>query len=198
MNWRAAAGLALAGLLLPLPAAGANQVLRLPDAGSFVELPPALLEGCTNFTVEVWVRWDRLSGKPKRVLGHKSPAGQMTLHLQPDGSLMFAVVGTPGTPVRIARTSPQLLQRQTWHHLAGVSGPDGLRLYLDGFLVASNGLPALVSPLGAGENLMGRSPGLQEPAMVGDFDELRVWRTARSAAKLPWTFPPLPAARSRG
>jgi signal transduction histidine kinase/DNA-binding response OmpR family regulator/streptogramin lyase len=185
---RAAVGLVLAGWLLSLApasaAAGSNQVLRLPDKSSFVELPTTLLEGCTNFTVEAWVRWDRLSGWPKRVLAHKSPGGQMTLHAHPDSSLRFAIVGTPGTPVRLVQTSPQLLQRQTWHHLAGVSGPDGLRLYLNGILVASNSLPGLASPLGVGENLLGWANSLEEPAMAGEVDELLVWRTVRTAAEI--------------
>ena len=184
----AAASLTLAVVLLPmsLPAAGSNQVLRLPDAGSFLELPPTLLAGTSNFTVEAWVRWDHLGGQPKRVFAHRSDGGQVSLHAQADGSLMFAVAVPEGSAARLTRTSPQLLQREVWQHVAGVSGAAGLRLYLNGALVGSNGLPAVAPPLGVGENLVGRRApaALADGAMLGELDDLRIWRTARSAAEI--------------
>jgi hypothetical protein len=60
-----------------------------------------------------------------------------------------------------------------WHHLAGVDGPDGMRLYLDGIERCSGGR-------GGGAN---RNDPVSATA-DGDVDDLRVYKRALTAAEI--------------
>jgi signal transduction histidine kinase/CheY-like chemotaxis protein len=181
-----AAGLGLCcGLgLLAFGVAEAGQVLQLPETGGYVELPSGVFAGCSNFTVEAWVRWDRLGGQTRRVFHHRSESGQVGISAQPNGSLVLAIVTPTGSVV--AQSASHLVQAGAWYHLAGVSDAGGLRLHLNGSLVATNAALKLPGPWRTGDNLVGRRipAAIEDVPFVGELDDLRVWRTARTAAQI--------------
>ena len=79
------------------------------------------------------------------------------------------------------------LRTDRWFHVAAVSGPSGMRLYVDGSLVGENSFPGSFATIGNNAtNWIGR--GLQQNDFDDDFDgfmdEIRVWRVARTGDQI--------------
>jgi len=94
-----------------------------------------------------------------------------------DNGVPFVEVTDAGGVKRSSPAAP--IAVNTWHHLAVVSAPGKIALYLDGDpygapLAAS--LPALNSDLIVGGDL----PGGTRPGFVGDADELEISKVART------------------
>jgi hypothetical protein len=201
---RACAGAFLARLivvllLLPLPAAFAqapkvpNRVLDLHGTNSYVELPPGIFNELTEATVEGWVKWDALGnwarffdfGQPYRTMAVSQDARTAGLEFEiwprrPDGS-------PAANAERVA--GHNVLQPGRWHHVAAVSGPQGMHLYLDGLMIATNAFTGSFAALGSGgRNLLGWNVWASADPTVsglrGQMDEVRVWNHARTTEQI--------------
>lgn len=72
-----------------------------------------------------------------------------------------------------------------WIHLAAVSGPGGMKLYLDGVLVGTNPESGSFSALGdAQDNFLGAHLNNQTNTTHGQIDEFRVWDHERTAEQV--------------
>jgi hypothetical protein len=122
-------------LCLAGPALSQNRALVLDGEGDFVQLPA--LPELTEATVECWARWDSLryfsqpfafgSGMAWQALGVNN--------FERTGTLQFFIY-TRRENLYLIRAPDFLLSGQ-WYHLAAVSGPVGMRLYVNGILGAS-------------------------------------------------------------
>src|SRR6185369_15952919 len=163
---------------LPLPGAVTTpeRVLELDGTNSFVELPPNIFIDLDEATVEAWVRWDKptymrffVSGE----LDHDLGVGG-----RGDGELHFFIRDKAGGNYSI--TVPGLALVDAWSHVAAVSGKGGMRLYLNGALVATNAFTgSFAGTGGSAPNWIGRWHG-GESTFAGQIDDLRVWRVART------------------
>jgi len=191
--------LSLAVLLLGLVPAFAqdpalpNLVLELDGKGSYVELPAGIFDGCTEATVEGWIKWKTL-GNWSRFFDFGAPS--RTMSVSQDGratGLEFEIWPreTDGSPPENAQrlSGRNVLQPGRWNHLAAVSGPQGMRLYLDGVLIRSNSFPGSFNTVGAGgRNFLGRNVWSGRDLSVTDFhgqmDEVRLWDHARTQEQI--------------
>ncbi len=170
-----------------------NRVLDLHATNSYVELPPGIFNELTEATVEGWVKWDALGnwarffdfGEPNRTMAVSQDARTAGLEFeiwprQPDGS-------PAANAERVA--GHNVLQPGRWHHIAVVSGPQGMHLYLDGLRIATNAFAGSFAALGAGgRNLLGWNVWTANDPTVtglrGQMDEVRVWNHARTTEQI--------------
>ncbi len=167
-----------------------NLALQLDGEGSYVQLPPNLFTNLNEATVEAWVKWETFANY-SRVFEFGAPWQSIdvfNVRHQPD--LRFNVWP------HYAKTSPALqykievpgiLRSNEWIHIAAVSGPGGMLLYVNGRLVGSHTNETSFAALGATPtNYLGRglSGNVTDRDFNGEIDELRVWNYRRSEAQI--------------
>jgi signal transduction histidine kinase/ligand-binding sensor domain-containing protein/CheY-like chemotaxis protein len=188
----------------PSPLAAANRVLALDGVGDYVELPAGIFADLTEATVEVWARWEKLSNYGQ-VFGFGSQARSMGVNTWENSSaLQFFIYDESRSLHLIATTryydydsgSPFLdtydrsrwagdLLTGQWRHIAAVSGAGGMKLYLDGVLVAERAYQGSFAAVGdVTRNLIGASHWYSNGPFNGQIDEVRVWNKARSQAEI--------------
>jgi hypothetical protein len=167
-----------------------NLALQLDGHDSYVQLPSNLFTNLTEATVEVWARWETFENY-SRVFEFGAPwrsVSVFNLRHQPD--LRYNVwphYAKVNPALQNKIEVPGILRSNEWTHIAAVSGPGGMLLYVNGRLVGSHTNEASFAALGATPtNYLGR--GLSGNAIDRDFngeiDELRVWNYRRSEAQI--------------
>jgi len=116
------------------PRAPGRHALEFDGESSFVWLRQAVPDGLAQGTVELWFRLDRPweDGPQMPLIG--DDGGRLNLVLR-DGRLVFNK-NMDNTPFEIALGPARL--SAGWHHIAGTWGDAGMKLFLDGKLVASH------------------------------------------------------------
>jgi len=172
-------------LSLSTPALAQNQVLELDGKGSYVELPGHIFDGLEAATVEAWVRWDDWAYFSQWFgFGADDQWRCMYLnHREGLPLLQFAIyTGQEQLHLLVLGGDLQLGQ---WYHLAAVSGPGGMRLYLNGVEVDHNSYEGSFAAIGPGKNnYLGRSNWSGNAYFHGALDEVRVWGVARSGEEI--------------
>jgi signal transduction histidine kinase/DNA-binding response OmpR family regulator/ligand-binding sensor domain-containing protein len=175
--------------------AGANRVLDLDGTNSYVELPPDIFTNLTDATVEGWVNW-RAFRWSSRFFDFGEPGHSVNVQNRDrERTLAFRVY--PSREESHELDVPGILGSNEWVHLAAVSGKAGMKLYLNGILVAMNDCTGSVSAVKSGHNYLGRSnfkgqPDIYDEDFDGQMDEIRVWSEARTAEQIRATmFQPL-------
>lgn len=164
-----------------------NRVLTLDGNGDYMRLPPDIFKHLDEATVEGWVRWETIRNWTRfidfgaqsstMVLGNYIESPSLNFELWDESNQKFQVV------------VPDILRPRQWFHIAAVTGPDGLRLYLNGVLVRADPFTGSFSAVGdAPHNLIGRNNWRSADASVTDFhgqmDEIRVWSVARTPEEI--------------
>src|SRR5215831_366159 len=116
------------------PATTTNHVLDLDGDGSYVELPSNIFTNLTAATVEGWVKWRRLSGYSRFFeFGRQSNEAAVFTHdHSPDLRFNLYPANAPRQVLRVNGA----VRTNEWLHIAAVSGPGGMKLYLNGQLAA--------------------------------------------------------------
>ncbi len=173
--------------------AATNRVLELDGNGSYVELPPDMFNDFTEATVEAWVKWGSFRRK-SRVFDFGEAFQNMDVqNRELNPNLRFEISDTPGTThTTFLETGNSLLTNQ-WFHIAAVSGPAGMRLYLNGHLLGTNDYPGSFAAIKSGKrNLLGRSNWREmfssDEDFHGQMDEVRVWKVARNQEQVRETM----------
>ena len=171
------------------PAPPPNRVLDFDGSGDYVRLPPA---GFTNFhqsTIEAWVKWRSYSssarvfdfGTRQREMYVGTTSGSVTPN---SAAVKFLVVDAAGTRRREDLYGGFRLNE--WTHVAVVTGPGGVRIYLNGMLVVTNGFTGSLSSLSGENYYLGRdnyTAGLTT-MLDGQLDEVRVWSVMRTEEEI--------------
>ncbi|MBI4327056.1 MAG: hypothetical protein HY674_17595, partial [Chloroflexi bacterium] len=176
--------------LLAQPGAPApNRVLELDGNGSYVELPADLLQGIEELTVEAWVKWQEI-GAWARVFDCGKGNDSVCIKQAGSSSALTFRIGRPARDA-VDITVPNLIQTNEWCHLAATFGRNGAGFYFNGYLIGSDprggSLPVPASGI---TNSLGKSPftdkhlRIQDTFFAGQMDEVRVWKTARSAEQI--------------
>ena len=120
------------GLAAPLGAA--NLALALDGRGDYVHLPDDLFAGLDEMTVAFWTRWDETAYFSQPFASGSGDRWQAwgINNFERDATLQFFAYH--GQPDLALISAPHYIHTGTWHHVAVVSGPDGMRLYVDGIL----------------------------------------------------------------
>jgi len=154
--------------------------LRL-DGGGGVELPTALFTNLHESTVEAWVKWTHFTGWQRffsyGTLGRDAYVGID----RGSGELQF-VMRNDAMEFRPLNVGGLLLERE-WTHLAAVSGPGGMRLYVNGDEVASSEVTNTLAALPLGRGWIGRwTDGIS--GFQGSVAEFRIWSTRRTEEQI--------------
>jgi len=182
-------------------------VVQLDGRGDYVRLPSGIFSHLEEATVEAWVKWEELgyysqffafgSGKNWQAMGvnhwETTPVLQFFIYDRQRQVHVAAPVRVwdPRRQVLLIRdvkgTEDLLLNR--WCHLAAVSGPGGMKLYLNGVLVAQDEYEGSFAAMGNGdENYLGRSHWPENADFQGQLDEVRVWAAARTGEQIRATL----------
>ncbi len=184
-------------LAAPAPPYGsgepANHVLELEGNGSCVELPPDIFTNLTEATVEGWLKWKRFA--PNSRFFDFGKEGQL-MAVRNSGTgpdLVFEISRNNKSPY-IEVLVPGILSTNRWFHIAAVSGPGGMKLYVNGALAGSNTHAGSFAWMGSDEhNYLGRSNWRQsDPGNNEDFQgqmvEVRVWKVQRTEDQIRETM----------
>jgi signal transduction histidine kinase/CheY-like chemotaxis protein/ligand-binding sensor domain-containing protein/protocatechuate 3,4-dioxygenase beta subunit len=164
-----------------------ESALSLDGNNSYVELPPNIFNNLSEATIEGWVKWDRFGRRPERFFNYGAAGMDLsiTTHWRNPRALTFIIVDAAHLYHELDVTN--VLHIGEWIHVAGTCGQEGMKLYVNGALVAGNnytgGFPALKS----GEfNFLGKTVNTTDldPTMQGQMANVRVWKVARSADQI--------------
>jgi hypothetical protein len=165
-----------------------NRVLRLDGNGSFVVLPPDICSNLAEATVEGWVKWQTFSNR-KRFFDFGEEGRSVSVQAWSENNsptLVFTYDLEPGRWSFIY--ADNILVTNQWFHIAAVSSKDGMKLYVNGQLIASNRDPQNFARSTAGQhNYLGRSNwsvGQPGDDLTGELDEVRFWSVARTAEQI--------------
>jgi len=162
---------------------GQNLVLELDGDGDFVELPPGIFAGLREATIECWARWDKL-GFYSQVFGFGQPLQVMALSNYAVSATAQFFLYNSRRELHLIQAA-NLLQTGRWYHLAAVTGPGGMKLYVNGVLVGEDEYEGSFAAVGnSDQNYLGRPHWEQNADFCGAVDEVRVWRLARTRAQI--------------
>ena len=167
-----------------------NRVLELDGNGSYVELPTNIFQNLAEATVEVWAKWDQLNSYSRvfefganwqsmSVFNH-GVTTDLRFNLYPKRAQNNLALTYNARANGVLRTNE-------WFHIAAVSGPGGMRLYVNGALVATHTNEAGLASIKAEQlNLFGRglTRNPDDRDFFGQMDEVRVWSYRRSAEQI--------------
>ena len=158
-------------------------VLDLDGTDGRVQLPPDLLNGVTEATIEGWVRWRQFEGSPRLF---SFGEGENRLHLaasQNTNRIELAVDETLD-PWRGQRMeAPNAMLANEWVHIACVFAADGSTLYLNGQRVVTDPGDFLAPVRARTENFLGG--GAEGNGFLnGQIEEFRVWGVPRTQEEL--------------
>ena len=180
----------LALVLASNMASAQNQVLKLDGNGSYVELPPNIFKELTQATVEVWAKWDAFRSYSRifefgagwqsmNLINHERTA-DLRLNL-------YAKHAQADPSARHQIRVPGILRTNEWIHLAALSGPRGMKLFVNGVLVGQHTNGASFADIEAFQtNYLGRglTGNPTDRDFRGEIDELRVWDHRRTTAQI--------------
>jgi signal transduction histidine kinase/CheY-like chemotaxis protein/ligand-binding sensor domain-containing protein len=171
-------------------AAGGNapfaHPLALVERGSYVELPVDVFNEFTEATVEAWVKWNAFGNRYQRIFNYGEGGRDFGLTTQTGTNTLWFVIATPASGLQTAKVE-NALKAGEWTHVAGVSGSGGMKLYMNGVLVATNPYTGSFKSLGAGNaSRIGQTvtAKVDDTPFDGELAEVRVWKTARSLEQI--------------
>jgi signal transduction histidine kinase/DNA-binding response OmpR family regulator/ligand-binding sensor domain-containing protein len=163
-----------------------TQVLRLVEKGGYLELPPDVFNDFTEATVEAWVKWNAFGNRYQRVFNYGTGGRDFGITTLTGTNTLWFVIANPAGGLRVAKVD-NTLRAGEWTHVAAVAGSAGMKLYLNGALVATNPYTGCFKSLGPGnQSRLGQTvtEGVDDTPFDGELAEVRVWRTARSVDEI--------------
>ena len=145
---------------------------------------PTLVTNPTVFTLEAWFKTTTTTGGP--IVGFNnatSNAGVTSydriVYMSSDGKLNFVVYSTANNIL----TSTIAYNDGKYHQVAAsFSAATGMKLFVDGVLLTSNGLNSAVAYNGYWK--IGGMINQSGTYFNGNIDEVRIWNTARTATEI--------------
>ena len=163
------------------PASATNRVLDLDGNGGNVELPAGVFDSFKEATIEAWVKFG--TQDDSRFFSYGGYTGDLCLGRQWDNRRQIQFfINSQATGGRLDVLSvPDDIRIGRWYHVAAVCSTNGMRLHLNGVLVATNDVAKSFHSTTNGPNNIGlRLPFNELPSFTGQVDEFRVWKIARS------------------
>jgi hypothetical protein len=149
--------------------------------------------GPTVYSLEAWVKTSSFNGG--KIIGLENvQTGWGTtydrqLYMTNNGRIAYGILSA-GVQQTVITTASY--NNNVFHHVVATQGAGGMALYVDGVLVGTN---ATVTPDAAtgywrigGGNLTGWPSAPSSSALIGTFDEIAVYPTALSAARVAAHF----------
>lgn len=168
-----------------------HKALELDGSNGYVALPDGIMKGRTEGTVEAWVQYGSLEGlqrffsfgKYLKDIGCGFPWRQQRVK---GASLEFFINSPRGGYQPI--TANTAIEVGTWYHLACVTGPQGMHLFLNGVEVSSSPHAGSFADIHPGGNLIGAWNSGYDQYQLDTFNgrirDFRVWGVARSEGQI--------------
>src|SRR5262249_27465382 len=156
---------------------------------SYFELPPNIFKPLTEATIEGWIKWDRLTIGAGLFDSGRVASGELWAGTAGDAAadLSAGVFARGGTNLTYGIRIPGALRTNEWFHVAFITGPGGMRLFLNGVLVGTNAYTGSFATINNNDqNSVGRwiTPNPDDASLTGQIDEFRVWKTQRTAGQI--------------
>ena len=164
-----------------VPIRGTNSVLDLDGVDDFVRVPTGRWFS-NEFTIESWV-FERSYNNYSRVIDFGNGQGFDNVAL----ALSFGTSGRPWfyvLPVAQSVTAPDPIPINQWVHLAATLKSNVSTIYINGVAVASNLVTAPNGTVTRTNNYIGRSNWGADAYANALYDDLRIWKVARSPDQL--------------
>jgi signal transduction histidine kinase/ligand-binding sensor domain-containing protein len=163
-------------------------VIEFDGKTGYVELPPNILNEIEAATVEFWVKFASLPSRSwARFFSYGEEMHDTGIELFEHGTMhVFLQDKSAGAQQFV---TPGVLRTNEWYHLAFVTGGHGMRLYLDGGLLATNNYRGSFASIGSGARFrLGRSVVENEPFADVRMSQVRIWSVARTEAEVRQTM----------
>lgn len=171
--------------------AAAWHVLDLAGTNSCADIPGPAFTNLTAATVEGWVKWRRFDHFSRFFDFGDTNQFMAVSHRDLGGDLEFELWTRDrprGDSAIVRMVVPEVVQTNHWYHLAAVSGPHGMKLYVDGVLEATNDYTGSFARMdGNAHNYLGRKNMFSENSNArtdGQMAEVRVWSVERPAQQI--------------
>jgi hypothetical protein len=161
-----------------------------------VSLPSGIVSGLTSFSISTWVKLTGGSdgGLPAWSRIFDFGTGITTyMFLTPNngatGTLRFAIT-TGGNNMEQVLSNASSLPTATWQHVAVTLTANMGTLYVNGAQVVQNAAMTL-NPSSLGnttQNWLGRSQFMNDPYVIGQIDNFRIYNRALSASEVQQLF----------
>ncbi len=185
-----------------LTSAATNRVLTL-DGRSYLSLPTNFFKPFTGATIEGWVKWDKTEigadffcfGNPDftgfdtwittgayRLDGSGPSTTNPSADLQAGFGFDYSKGWHGGSVL-----APDIIRIHQWIHLALVTDPGGMKLFVNGVLAGTDPYPgsfAAATNLTGILSFVGRDTYPTQHPMTGQLDEFCIWSTARTADEI--------------
>jgi len=159
------------------------------DGGDFVSIPDSSDLETPQLTVSAWFRGSSTPGAYKYVVAKGSnecEGSSYGLYTGPGGGMAFYV--GDGTHNNFSRSeeAPQSVWDGKWHNASGTYDGNAVRLFIDGKEIGSG--TAVTTPVGyglpTGNATLGSYVGSCDLALIGDLDEVSIWKKALPVAEI--------------
>lgn len=157
-------------------------------AGDYAELPMVDDLAFDNgaFTAAAWFRTDYRANNQAIFYAHSRFGPRWLIQAEPiNGNRVHAQLSTDRGSTRTLDATGDFVDGQ-WHHVALVKSDDGVFLYLDGNLAASDtppGTGSVSAEARTGIRVGARIDGINAP-FIGDLDEVQLFATALDAEQV--------------
>ncbi|WP_241741417.1 LamG-like jellyroll fold domain-containing protein [Streptomyces sp. L2] len=140
-----------------------------------------------TFSIETWFKTTTTSGGKLVGFGDRQERPSVLyddhVYLTDDGRVVFGVVNNP------TLSSGPGLNNGTWHHVVATQSPQGMRLYVDGHLQATNtAAPSLMDYTGywhvGGDSVKQWPTAPSSPYFTGQIDETAIYPSVLSPAQV--------------
>ena len=160
--------------------AAAWPTLRL-DGRSGMELPSDLFTNLHDATVEAWVQWAHFSSW-QRFFSYGTIGRDAYIGVERSSRDLQFVVRNMAQSYQPIDVGGVLVEGE-WCHIAAVSGPGGMRLYVNGNEVASSDVTNTLAALPPGSGWIGRWTDANS-GFEGSVAEFRIWARARTPEEI--------------
>jgi hypothetical protein len=159
------------------------------DGGEFVTIPDSSDLETQQLTVSTWFR-NAGSPGPHRYLVAKGSdqcvKASYGLYTGPGGGLAFYVADAEELGFTASPEAPTTIWDGKWHNAAGTYDGQTVRLFIDGKEIGT-GTPntkAVYYGLPAGNSTLGTYGGTCDLSLIGDLDEVSIWKKALPVAEI--------------
>lgn len=145
--------------------------------------------GASNFTIEVWTKFDTLSRNGILACQDAGGATKMTLYLDPLSYTMLTFIVWENRICTMLMTEGDVsYETNRWYHIALTRDGNIWSFYRDGVLAASKyqevTIPDFTSPLRFG--VYTENYGALEQYFDGGLSDIRIWDDARTQAEIDY------------
>jgi galactose oxidase len=159
----------------------------------------------TTYTEEMWFNTTTDDGGLLMGFGDASSgisdARDRLVWMSNDGQLSFGTYDAQAEQTNVIQ-SPDSYNDGNWHYVVATQGPDGMNLYVDGQLVASNDVTTAQSYLGywrvGGEGLSGWPNSPSSNYFAGTISDVAFYNSELSASQVLSHYDASPAALTPG